>query len=134
MAGDPHVGTWKLNPAKSKYNPGPPPKSFTVQIQAQDNSLKYVFAGVGAEGKTFHDEATSKFDGKDYPFMSSYANAIVSRRINANTVEFVTKKSGKEVSRWREVISKDGKTITATEKGKDEKGKDFNRAEVFDKQ
>ena len=27
---DPFVGTWRLNVAKSKYSPGPPPKSQTT--------------------------------------------------------------------------------------------------------
>ena len=31
---DPSVGTWVLNVAKSKYDPGPPPKSSTVTIVA----------------------------------------------------------------------------------------------------
>jgi hypothetical protein len=30
-AEDPNSGTWKMNPAKSKYNPGPAPKSSTTQ-------------------------------------------------------------------------------------------------------
>jgi hypothetical protein len=29
---DRFVGTWKLNVAKSKFSPGPPPKSATVTI------------------------------------------------------------------------------------------------------
>jgi hypothetical protein len=31
---DPQVGVWKLNLAKSKYSPGPAPKSGTVKIEA----------------------------------------------------------------------------------------------------
>jgi len=26
QGGDPRIGTWKLNVAKSKYSPGPPPR------------------------------------------------------------------------------------------------------------
>jgi len=34
---DPLVGTWKMNLAKSKFSPGPPPKSATIaKIQAVD--------------------------------------------------------------------------------------------------
>ena len=33
-AKDPFIGTWKLNAAKSKFNPGPGPKSQTVTIGA----------------------------------------------------------------------------------------------------
>jgi hypothetical protein len=31
---NPSIGTWKLNLAKSKYSPGPPPKSQTTKIEA----------------------------------------------------------------------------------------------------
>jgi hypothetical protein len=34
MAADSNVGTWKLNPAKSTYSPGPAPKSQTLKIEA----------------------------------------------------------------------------------------------------
>jgi len=34
QSSDPVLGTWKLNLAKSKYNPGPPPKSNTTSIEA----------------------------------------------------------------------------------------------------
>ena len=30
---DEHSGTWKLNPARSKYSPGPTPKNLTETIQ-----------------------------------------------------------------------------------------------------
>jgi hypothetical protein len=30
---DEHSGTWKFNPAKSKYSPGPAPKNLTETIQ-----------------------------------------------------------------------------------------------------
>ena len=38
----PFVGTWKLNVAKSKYNPGPPPKSQTYQFEPSGaNGVKF---------------------------------------------------------------------------------------------
>ena len=39
-AADPFVGTWKLNLAKSKYSPGPPPKNLTVTCGATENGIK----------------------------------------------------------------------------------------------
>ena len=38
---DPSVGTWKLNLTKSKYSPGPLPKSNTVTIAAVPNWTGY---------------------------------------------------------------------------------------------
>jgi hypothetical protein len=42
FAADNNVGTWKLNLAKSKYSPGPAPKSQTLKIEAWgEDGVKY---------------------------------------------------------------------------------------------
>jgi hypothetical protein len=134
MAADLHVGTWKLNLAKSKYNPGSLPQSSTVTFTAQDSGLKRVSDGVGAEGKTTHGEIVVKYGGKDYTITgNSNIDTIPLTRIDANTFELVAKKAGKEVGRVWEVISKDGKTMTTTSKGKNPQGY-FNNTNVYDKQ
>jgi hypothetical protein len=43
---NPFLGTWKLNVAKSKFNPGPAPKSLTRTITADGSGTKYSFEGV----------------------------------------------------------------------------------------
>jgi len=135
MAADPHVGTWKLNVAKSKFNPGPPPKNDTMAFTAQDNGIKLVEDPVEADGKARHIEIAIKYDGKDYPLTGSPAiDTLALRRIDANTFKAVAKKAGKEVLRAREVFSKDGKTFTLTEKGKNAQGQAINNTWVFDKQ
>ena len=50
-AADNQVGTWKLNVAKSKYSPGPPPKEGTLTVEAIPNGLKITIHGTDAEGK-----------------------------------------------------------------------------------
>src|SRR6266403_2366559 len=61
------VGTWKLDPAKSKYSPGPTPKSQIAKLEAVEGGMKVVSDRVEADGKNTHFEWTAKFDGKDYP-------------------------------------------------------------------
>jgi hypothetical protein len=34
LAADSNIGTWKMNPAKSKFSPGPAPKSQKLKIEA----------------------------------------------------------------------------------------------------
>ena len=41
---NPLVGTWKLNLTKSKYDPGPMPKSLTRTVEADGDGVKYTFA------------------------------------------------------------------------------------------
>jgi endonuclease YncB( thermonuclease family) len=56
------------------------------------------------------------------------------RRIDANTTEVANKKAGKATTTLRRTVSKDGKTLTITAKGKDRQGRTVNSVEVFDKQ
>ena len=48
---DPLIGTWKMNVAKSKYSPGPAPKSGTTKISAVPGGIRLVTNGVNDKGK-----------------------------------------------------------------------------------
>jgi hypothetical protein len=134
-AEDPQVGTWELNVAKSKFSPGPAPKSVTSKIEAWgDDGVKVKSDGVNAEGQTTHVEFQAKYDGKDHPITGSpNAETISLKRVNPNTVEAITKKGGKQVGKGRSVISKDGKTLTLTSEGTDAQGRKFKNVGVYDR-
>jgi len=51
QATDPASGTWELNLAKSKFSPGPPPKSLTRTFEVTGADVKYTMKGIDAEGK-----------------------------------------------------------------------------------
>jgi hypothetical protein len=88
---DPIIGTWKLNLAKSKFDPGPPPKSQMRTYEAQGNGVKLSVEGTAADGSTVAYGYTASYDGKDYPITGSgvpnAADSVAVKRINANTVE-----------------------------------------------
>src|SRR5215831_18540967 len=115
---DPMIGTWKLNLAKSKLIPGPPPKSQTVTFEAVGKGLKVTIKGTDAEGKPIDWQFTANFDGKDYPVSGNPdQDTTTLKRIDTHTVEFTRKKAGKVVATVTSAVSKDGKTRTVTEKG-----------------
>jgi hypothetical protein len=132
---DSNVGTWKVNLDKSKYSPGPAPKSATLTIEAYDGGIKYTAHGENAQGSTIHIEFTAKYDGQDNPATGSPEyNSIALKRIDANTTESTTKKDGTVMVTSRTVISQDGKTRTLTSKGKNSAGQDVNNVVVYDRQ
>jgi hypothetical protein len=134
-AADQHSGTWKMNPAKSKYSPGPAPKSSTVKIDSEADNIKLSSDGIDAAGNPTHVEYTAKYDGKDYPITGSpNADTIALQRPDASTIRSTLKKGDQVVMTVTSVISKDGKTRTSTFKGKDAKGQDVNNVVVYDKQ
>ena len=134
-------GTWKVNVAKSKYSPGPRPKSNMQTITAVDGGMKVLTDGVNNEGKKTHNEYTVKFDGKDYPEKPMLdgkpnpngADMISTKKIDDNTYEATTKQKGKVLAVTKNVISKDGKTRTATAAGKNGEGQTVNNTIVWEK-
>ena len=50
---NPFVGTWRLDAAKSKSEPGPALKSQTRTVVAEGAGAKYSFEGVRADGTAF---------------------------------------------------------------------------------
>ena len=57
-------GTWRANAAKSKYSPGPVPKSNIAKWEAFQGGVKLTVDVVPATGDTQHYEAISKKGGK----------------------------------------------------------------------
>jgi hypothetical protein len=131
---DPHVGTWKLNVAKSKYSPGPAPKEVTMKIEAKGAGIHLTQTGFDAAGKPIKIEFSANYDGKDNPTTGvANTDTIAVKRVDANTSEATLKKGGKVVMTVISVVSKDGKTRTSTFKGTDAAGKPVNNVVVYDK-
>jgi hypothetical protein len=132
--GDQLSGTLNMNAEKSKYSPGPPPKSLTVVVESDENNYKIDATGTDGDGKPIHVQYSAKFDGKDYPATGApNADTVSVKRIDANTVETMQKKDGKVVMTITTKVSKDGKTRASTWHGKNAEGKDVHNVVVFDK-
>jgi hypothetical protein len=139
MAQDnPLVGTWKLNIAKSKYSPGPPPQSQTRTVEAQGTGIKVRIEGTAADGSRVAYGYTANFDGKDNPISGigapNGADTVALRRINSTTIEVTNKKAGKVLVTLRVIVSKDGRVTTIAGKGTNGNGQAVNNATVYEKQ
>ena len=132
---DPAIGTWKLNAAKSKYNPGSPPRSQTITITAAGSGIAVMSRGTDATGKPLATDYTVAFDGKDVPVKGSPSYDMTSaKRVDANTTELTRRKGGKVVQTSRRVVSAGGKTMTITTTGVNENGDRISNVGVFEKQ
>ena len=134
---NPLVGTWKLNVTKSKYDPGPTPKSLTRTVEAHGDGVKYTFEGVAADGTPIAFGFSAQFDGKDNPVTGSMpagADSISAKRINANHYVATLKKGGKEIGVSKVAVSKDGKVTTVDATGTTASGAKEHDVQVYDKQ
>ena len=129
------AGTWKLDAAKSKYTPGPTPKSQVATLEAVEGGMKVVSDRVEADGKTTHFEWTAKFDGKDYPVKGDPGRDAVSvKKVDDYTLDITNKKGGKVTTTIHAVYAKDGKSRTETVTGTDAEGKKIENVTQWTKQ
>jgi hypothetical protein len=134
---NPLVGTWKLNVAKSKFDPGPLPKSLTRTVEAQGDGVKYTFDGVAADGKPISYGFSVLFDGKDSPISGSTPNGadtVSAKRIDSNHYVATQKKGGKVLVTSKVAVSKDGKVTTVDAMGTNASGAKTHDVQVYDKQ
>jgi hypothetical protein len=129
------LGDWDLNIAKSKFEPSPPMRKYTMKvIDAGADRLLIKSDWIEADGTVGHVEYATAFDGKpihliDYPLADSVTDTLV----NATTWKSIWMKDGKVVERELETISADGKTFRELDQGKDAKGKKFKNRLVFER-
>src|SRR6266478_2945873 len=131
---NPFAGTWKLNVEKSKYDPGPAPKS---QTRTWDASGMVMVKGINAAGKPVTYGYPIMNDGKDYPTTGSVPNGadmISSKKVDPNTVVVNFKRGGKGAETTKFSVSKDGKMLTISAKGTNPDGSPFNNVTVWEKQ
>jgi len=131
---DPRLGSWTLNVAKSKYSPGPAPKSGSVTFSAAGKGVKAVVDFVAPDGAKTHWEYTANFDGKPYPLTGTPdGDMVVAKLVDPNTVETSYTLKGKPTNIHTGVVSADRKTLTVTTKGTNAQGQEVDNVQVFEK-
>lgn len=129
-----HMGTWKLNEAKSKIAEGMGKNSTVVYAEKKDK-ITVTVDGVDKDGKPTHSVWKGKFDGKSYAVKGNMPyNSAAYTVVNDHTNNITAAKDGKMVWSGKIAVAKDGKSRTVTVHGTDDKGKKFTNKVVYDKQ
>jgi len=136
-ADNPFVGTWKLNVAKSKFTPGTAFKEATVTFETAGDQMKRTFVGTNADGQQINEDSTIAWDGKPHKIEAPPNPPIMVtvKKVDENTLDVTVETAdGKLLDTVKAVVATDGKSITVTNKGEDEKGRKLDNTEVFEKQ
>lgn len=132
---DPLIGTWRLNVARSTYNPGPPPRSGTATVHPAGQGAHVIIDEVSAAGMPIRMEFPVTYDGQPQPESGApNIDAVAHRRLNPRTVEFTATQSGRMVSSGTLAFSEDGRTLTVTMRGTNANGQQFQNVTVNEKQ
>ena len=136
------AGTWKLNAAKSKYDPASlASKSGTTTFTFSDNKVTASIDQVNAKDEKVHTEYTATLDGADSPWKSTIdgkpsatQDAVSFKKLDANTYHIENKLKGKLLTTNHIVVAPDGKSRTVTISGTNAAGQKVNHVVVYDKQ
>jgi hypothetical protein len=133
-AQSPHMGTWKLNEAKSHFAKGAS-KNNTVVYEAAGDQVKVTVDGVDGSGSSTHNEWTGKFNGKYYALTGSPTGDMRSyTRVTSRTLAIREKKGSKVVLTGIIRVDRNGKSRTVRATGKNAQGKWTTNTAVYDKQ
>jgi len=108
------IGTWRLAVAKSKYTPGPPPRSETRVYRRQSDGVHGVVTRVLADGKTEKFEYTANF-GQDIVVtgIADY-DRVTLRKVDELTSDAVLSHAGNVYGVARRAVAQDGRAMTIT--------------------
>jgi hypothetical protein len=130
------IGTWRLNVAKSTYDPGPSPyKRATYTIEPWNDGLKVTYEMVHPRGGWTHLEWAGKLDGRDYRVQG--IDEVVTyayRPVGDGSYEVAVKFDGRVTALSRITLSPDGRTMTTTTKGRGGRGQEVVTTTVYEKQ
>ena len=132
-AADPTLGAWKLNLAKSHFDPGPAPRSSTAAYSQDGDWIVIKAETVAADGTASNFNNRYKRDGKEYPYRGPLGSGTIAvTKIDDRHYQAALKLDSGTTKVLTE-ISADGKVRTQTATGSNAKGKVHN-VSVFDRQ
>ena len=139
MAGkmDGIVGDWKMDAAKSRFEPSPGMQKFASKVTAAaEGAYTYQADWVEGDGTAGHLQYTTALDGKGGPRLRLLGCRQRQGHEGTREVAEGGIYQGRKNRRRRETqtLSADGKTVRDLDTGKDENGKPFTDLLVLDRQ
>jgi hypothetical protein len=131
----PFVGIWKLNTARSQFNPGPPPHEVVRTYRQDGDLITMTINGTRANGEVIAARAQFRLDGKEYGYTgTSPLDTVSVTATDAHTWVGVARKKGHFLSRSTFTVSADGHTLTQKIKGVHSNGKPVDDVQVYERQ
>jgi hypothetical protein len=111
---------------------------MTVTFEADGDKIRRTATGVDGEGVPIQQGGGEgiAWDGKDHAVEgpNGVPTTVAVKRVSDHRNDVTVKQNGKVAITVRSEVSKDGKTMTNTVQGVNEKGQKFRVLEVLEKQ
>jgi hypothetical protein len=114
-AADPFAGAWKLNLGKSKFEPGPAPRSATMTWSETPGNTEVRTVGTRADGRQFQESYVPVYDSQEYKRPGPWNfDSVINRQVSEHEREDIFKRNGTVVGSSKLIVSPDGRTMTIT--------------------
>ena len=134
-AGDPLIGTWKLNVSESKYGTVAPPKNQTRKYEPQADGLMVTVVTIPRSGPATTFQYLANPDGEEHSVAGNPdVDSLTLKRVDMLTAEGTLLFHGKVRGTILRVLSPDGQMMTIAYQYTDYKGKVFQQTTVFNKE
>jgi hypothetical protein len=133
---DPFIGTWRLNPAKSAFDPNHRPTGGTMtwELDAEGNySMKA--EGLNAKGEKVVERPQRMIpDGRGYPIADFPGLTTITTRLDSNAIRVEARREDNSVAgEGTYAVSADGASMTATTAGFDTQLRRFETRTVWER-
>lgn len=131
---NPHLGTWKLNEAKSKFEPGAVRNETVTYTDAGKSLVKLEVNGVDGRGNGLHWTWKGRFDGKPEKVLGNTTLDTLAIKVTGpNTLSNIATKNGKIVAESTVELAHDGKSRTVKTIATDQAGRKVTSIVYYDK-
>jgi len=111
---DPIIGAWQLDVSKSKYSPGPGPKSETRVYRQTADGIAAVITRTHRDGEVEKIEYGANQDSVNHVIGTPDYDAVTLKRADPYISEATLSHAGRLFGTARRVIAKDGMSMTIT--------------------
>ncbi len=136
-AADPFVGTYRLNAAKSAASGGQVPPDLTLTISEEQGNLLIATSGKTAKGEAISANVLvlPKAGGtmKAPVGEKNYDSTVVTRK-DPNTIDMTAMLNGKQRTKVKLALSKDGRTLTRSFTSTNAQGKPVSGTSVLERE
>ena len=132
---DPFLGSWKLNPSRSEFDPNHRPSEARM-TWAREADGHYLMTAEGTVGGKTSAEKPQRFipDANAYPVPDFPGLSLAALRRDANTIQIECRREdGSLAGQATYTVSPDGRTMAATNSGFDSQLRQFRQYTVWDR-
>lgn len=134
-ADNPFLGTWRLDLARSTFNPGPPPRAKTLVFSATAEGTLIDETEVEPDGQVLTFKIPYARDGRPTPQNASPAYDMLSvTQPDAYTADWKVMRQGQVIGSAKATVSPDGRTLTMVSDIRPDATSTRSQRSVFDKQ